>query len=62
MGNKHYSIRSLDERDDDTNELLYWSNDIGWVGAECCDSFTRSERETVNLPIGGEWVDCPHEG
>lgn len=34
---------------------LWWSNTDGW-----CDNtrslFTQEERETLNLPIGGEWI------
>ncbi len=34
---------------------LAWSNEFGWVDAESGDTFTAHERETLSLPIDGEW-------
>jgi hypothetical protein len=31
-----------------------WSNDFGWTEEEF-DTFDDNERETLNLPIDGEW-------
>lgn len=31
-----------------------WSNQFGWV-EELCDLYTDLEKDTVNLPIDGEW-------
>jgi hypothetical protein len=36
-------------------EVLYWKNDMGWVSWQDATLFTREERKTLNLPIGGEW-------
>ena len=50
-----YIIRSLDERDDETNEALYWSNEFGWVPAGQADLFSDKEQKRLNLPIKGRW-------
>ena len=35
---------------------LLWKNDYGWVnGDEGPDLFTFEERNTLTLPIDGEW-------
>ena len=47
-----YRIRSLTERDDE-GQPLYWSNVDGWGLPG--DTFTREERDSLSLPIGGEW-------
>jgi hypothetical protein len=53
-----FLIRATDERDDETNEPLYWSNTDGWVDKASAARFTQHERDTVSLPIGGEWVEA----
>ncbi len=47
-----YVIRSCEEKDDETGESLYWSNEDGWVYK--ADATRLSERETVtfNMPTG----------
>ncbi len=45
-------IRSKTERDDETGEPLFWSNEDGWVDLESADWFDGD----YSLPIGGEWV------
>jgi hypothetical protein len=35
----------------------YWSNDFGWTSMIEADHFSQKERDTLNLPIDGEWVD-----
>ena len=45
-------------------ELLYWSNAEGWGNLARSDAFTQAERESLNLPIGGQWwfdSDSPDE-
>jgi len=45
-------------------ELLYWSNADGWGSLASSDAFTQAERESLNLPIGGQWwfdSDSPDE-
>lgn len=50
-------IRAIDERDDDTGELLWWSNTKGWVELPYADVFTPDDRKAgFFLPIGGQWV------
>ena len=50
-----WMIASSTLRTDDGEEVLYWSNQDGWVEQPDADRFTESERKTLNLPIGGEW-------
>jgi hypothetical protein len=33
---------------------LCWSNSWGWC-SETYDTFTQEERETLDLPIDGQW-------
>ena len=35
---------------------LYWSNDLGWVQLSDADTFTREEKNSLSLPMGGYWV------
>ena len=39
------------------NDEECWSNTFGWVFSDdsTYDSFTDKERETLDLPMGGEW-------
>jgi hypothetical protein len=37
---------------------LAWSNVWGWC-SEDYDTFTDEERMTLNLPVGGRWVQVP---
>ena len=48
----HYIITNKTDRD------LAWSNAYGWCD-ETFDTFTEEERETLDLPIGGEWTQVP---
>lgn len=41
-----------------TDRELAWSNTYGWC-TETFDTFTDEERETLNTPIDGEWVQVP---
>ena len=50
-----YIIRSTDQSDGD----VYWSNTDGWVDYENATLFTKTERDTVALPMGGEWRYLP---
>ena len=34
---------------------LYWSNANGWGGLARSDGYSQAERETLNLPMGGQW-------
>jgi hypothetical protein len=36
----------------------YWSNKDGWGDLASASVFTKTEKETLNLPIGGEWLNA----
>ena len=52
-----YVIVGENEYDDVTNERLFWSNNEGWTIHPLADSFNADERDYINLPIGGKWVE-----
>lgn len=58
-GEKNYLIRAVDPNPDEYTPL--WSNEMGWVEGCSGDetTFTQSDRDTMNLPMGGEWVEIP---
>lgn len=37
---------------DDEGEILYWSNEDGWVDKDSATLFTDDERKTLTLPQG----------
>lgn len=37
-------------------EPVFWSNQDGWADAENADRFTDAEKQTLTLPMGGEWL------
>ena len=39
----------------------YWSNEDGWVTRSEATVFSEDDKETFNLPIGGEWVVKPDD-
>jgi hypothetical protein len=39
----------------------YWNNILGWVEHSDYDIFNLNEKETLNLPIEGEWVEMESE-
>jgi len=47
--NKYYVIRSIHHAG------LAWSNEFGWVANDTYDVFSQTERDTLNLPIDGQW-------
>tara|TARA_B100000029_G_scaffold455373_1_gene482574 strand:- start:8122 stop:8340 length:219 start_codon:yes stop_codon:yes gene_type:complete len=55
-----YCIEAESEFDFDTDEVLYWHSEEGWVTLEMCDTYTEEE---ANCPIpewvGGNWVKKP---
>ena len=53
-----YVIRSLKERDADTELPLYWNNRDGWVSREDADEFSILEMRSFRLPIGGTWEEA----
>lgn len=51
-----WGIISLTERDDETDQPLWWNNEMGWVDWELADEFDEIDKRSFNLPIGGEWA------
>jgi hypothetical protein len=51
-----YVIYGMNEKDSETGSPLYWSNLDGWVDLVSATKFTKEERNSLNLPIGGIWV------
>ncbi len=37
-------------------ELLYWSNKMGWVGKEDRSHFSDQQKNQMNLPMDGAWI------
>jgi hypothetical protein len=35
----------------------WWNNDCGWCGVGDATLFSAEERRTLNLPVGGRWVE-----
>ena len=51
---KYYIIKCITGNDLGS----YWSNKIGWIDEVLfADIFNQEEKETLNLPIGGEWLN-----
>jgi hypothetical protein len=50
--NMRYVIRCTTESD----AGCFWSNQHGWTSLDEATKFTPPEKETLNLPIGGEWA------
>jgi len=44
-------------RDGYFTETLYWSNYHGYVNRELATRFTEDEKNTVRLPLEGEWQE-----
>lgn len=51
---KMFRMKSLTETDWETDEPLYWSNDLGWVDRESATVFTAEE--IVYARLIGYWV------
>jgi hypothetical protein len=49
-----YRIRSIRERDEDTGNPLYWSDEMGWVDRASADTMDLGPSYWT-LPMGGEW-------
>ena len=41
-----------------SDDALAWSNANGWT-EDTFDTFTQGERDTLDLPMGGAWVQVP---
>lgn len=37
---------------------LYWSNEHGWVYRNGATQYTEAERNSLNLPVGGHWLQA----
>lgn len=55
------SVKDLD-RDEETREPLFWSNQFGFCTLPDADVFTLKESKAFALPVGGVWVRLPEEG
>jgi hypothetical protein len=49
-----YFIKSLIEKDFETGNALYWSNDLGWVDRESATQFTGNE--IARTALVGLWI------
>lgn len=54
--NNHWLITSMTERDEWTEEPLFWSNTDGWGDLSTADIYTTGEKEGYSLPADGLWV------
>ena len=43
----------------ENDEGLCWSNKYGWTDSDDFDTFTPEERDTLDLPMGGKWIEVP---
>lgn len=50
MNNKSWMI--VNAKDNNT----FWSNDTGWCNYYDADTFTTEQKESLNLPMEGEWI------
>lgn len=41
----------------ETDSNLFWSNEDGWVNQASATRFTTEERQSLRLPIGGNWIN-----
>ena len=61
-----FLIESLTERDDQTRERLYWSNEDGWTDRAYATRYTYEETKDYNVsllqPGGGRWAPCTGSG
>ena len=44
------------------NPDLYWNNELGWASWECATVFSAEEKETLCLPIEGQWENVYEDG
>lgn len=55
---KRYVIFCLDETVRQ-QEGMYWTGEDGWGDLTTAHIFTEQERNDLNAPIGGEWIELP---
>ena len=55
-----FVIASTCERDDETGEPLFWSNEYGWVSLDSATRFRGYESLRFCPPAGGEWQQLPY--
>jgi len=51
-----YIIRTCPSVNKIRQQILYWSNDYGWVDRASATEFSKEEKKYLNLPINGVWV------
>ena len=44
-----------EDEDEDEGDPLYWSNEMGWVDKTLASRFDGKERDSLALPMHGEW-------
>lgn len=49
-------IKNKTEKDEDLGCYLFWNNKIGWTLLAHATGFTEDEKNSLRLPIDGEWV------
>jgi hypothetical protein len=55
LNEKTYIIQCQSDSD------LLWCNEFGWIDdLSQADKFSEFEKDTLNLPIEGQWVE-PHQ-
>jgi hypothetical protein len=54
--NRPWIITSSTKRDEDHGEPLFWSSKDGWTGLTNAERFSTDEKEILNLPESGVWV------
>lgn len=53
-----FIIQSIVEKDEDTNEPLYWNNKDGWVDINAATEFSEIESLYFHLPENARWMNC----
>lgn len=41
--------------------VVYWSDDLGWTSVEEADKYTSAEKDLVDKPDDGTWVELRDE-
>lgn len=60
MENKTYIIQHKYDTDPYSMtpiDRLYWNNKDGWGYKETATPFTKKEKQDLNLPTNGEWIE-----
>ena len=55
-----FVVVSTSERDEETGEPLYWSNEYGWASLDAATRFTGAESLRFCLPAASAWQQLPY--